>query len=105
VQIAPTTTPSAVPAAGLRVSDAVRSALDLSSGGRTLLEDAASLTPEERGEFLRLLAGLLSRGVVGTETVIVEGAARETFVSTRPASWDLAHGTPAPPGSRLDRRA
>ncbi len=87
-----------------RAFGAISEALDLSSGGRDPVENATALSGEERAIFLKMLARLLQRGVVGTEILHVNGRPRETFVSTRMADPELAHARPYRPGEHLDRR-
>lgn len=63
-----------------------------------------ALSAEERDSFLKMLANLLQQGVVGTETLEVNGQPRDTFVSARMADPELAHARPYRPGTWLDQR-
>ena len=90
------------------VFDAIYLALDLTSGGRDLIGTYNSMSAEDRGAFLSQLAGLLEQGVVGQETVELNGEPYTTFITTRLGDPELMHarayrgGGDIPP--RLDIR-
>ncbi len=75
--------------------------LDLSSDARDIMGTIAALEGEERNQFLDIIAGVLQQGVVGTETLEVNGQPYESFVTTRLGDPRLMHAKPYP-GSRLD---
>lgn len=78
------------PAPNISVFDAVTDTLDLSAGGRDLLNTMATLSPAGQAEYLEILANLFKAGVVGTETLRVNGRPYQTFATTRFADPDLA---------------
>ena len=69
--------------------DAVLQAFDLSTEGRPLLESVFELSDAERPTFLQLVAELLRSGVVGIETLEVNGEPYQSFVTTRLAAPEL----------------
>lgn len=73
------------------VSQAIEDTFDLSRTGRDLLQTVQSLDPADRESYLKNLARLLKAGIVGTETLEVNGRAYHTFVTTRLADPRLAH--------------
>ena len=87
---------------------AIDDVLDLTQGPRDLIGSLVNLSHEEQEQFLQMLARLLQHGIIGTETLEVDGQPRKTFVSTRIADPQLRHAKPyrnqhrAP--SRLDLR-
>lgn len=72
------------------VSQAIEDTLDLSDSGRDVLQTLQALDPAERSSYLKHLAHLLQAGVVGTETLEVDGRAYHRFVTTRLADPRLA---------------
>jgi hypothetical protein len=74
--------------------DAVGVVLDLSMEGRDLLGAYASLNPSDRAAFVDMLAGLLARGIVGTETVSIDNRPYQTDVVTRLGDPRLMHAAP-----------
>lgn len=76
-------------------AEAVDAALDLSaSGGRGSAGRYADLDPGARTSFLDMLSTLLSRGVVGTETVEVNGEAYVSYLPTRLGDTELERARP-----------
>ena len=71
--------------------DAVGVVLDLSLESRDLLGAYAQLSAEDRSAFLDIVAGLLSQGVVGTETLEVNGEPHTCFITTRLGDPRLMH--------------
>ena len=83
------------------IFDAVGVVLDLSSETRDALGAVSGLEGEERNQFLEIIASVLNRGVVGTETLEVNGQPYESFATTRLGDPRLMHAKPYY-GSRLD---
>lgn len=81
--------------------DAVGVVLDLSSEARDVMGAVASLEGEERNMFLDIIASVFQQGVVGTETLEVDGQPYESFVTTRLGDPKLMHAKPYQ-GGRLD---
>ncbi len=79
------------PPDSLSVTDAIEDTFDLSRSGRDLLQTLQSLAPADRESYLNNLARLLKAGIVGTETLEVEGRAYQSFATTRLADPRLAH--------------
>ena len=73
------------------VFDAMEVALDLSGESRDLYGTYTRLGKEGGGAFLDMLANVLQRGIVGTETLEVDGQARTTFITTRLGDPRLMH--------------
>lgn len=73
----------------IQAIDAVDVVLDLSSGARDLLGVVYGLPKESLEEFLKLSAALLEQGIVGTETLEVQGEPYKSFVSARMANSHL----------------
>lgn len=73
------------------VFEAVQDSLTLDSGARDLWGSVQALDEDGVKEFLSALATLLKEGVVGTETLEVNGEPYQSFVSTRLGSEDLRH--------------
>jgi hypothetical protein len=74
--------------------DAVDLALDLSrdtTQGATVMGAYNALDATDRNAFLSTLSGLLKQGVVGTETLDVNGESQTTFVDTRLGDPRLMH--------------
>lgn len=82
------------PSNNLSVSDAIEDTFDLSRSGRDLLQTLQTLAPADRESYLNNLARLLKAGIVGTETLEVEGQAYHSFATTRLADHRLAHARP-----------
>jgi len=82
-------TPPVLPTGSL--FDAVGVVLDLSLEGRDLLGAYAQLSAEDRSAFLDIVANLLSQGVVGTETLEVNGEPYTCFITTRLGDPRLMH--------------
>lgn len=87
---------------------AIDALFDLSAGRRDPFSTLGRLSGEELESFLQMTADLLRAGIVGIETLEVEGQPRETFVSTRAAAPDLRGAPPyvdrRPPGRAFDVR-
>jgi len=65
-----------------------------------------TLSPEEQGEALAITANLLQQGIVGVETVEVDGRPVETFAVTRLGSETLRNAAAyRETGNRFDARA
>jgi hypothetical protein len=73
---------------------AIDDVLDLSQGGRDIGGLFQKLGAPEQDEFLKMLVRLLQHGIVGTETLEVNGQPHETFVTTRIADPELRHARP-----------
>jgi len=71
--------------------DAIDAFLDLSGPGPAKLQKLHALNPAEQSLFMRHLSELIRFGVVGTETLEVDGQTRHTFAETRYADPTL-HG-------------
>jgi len=82
------------PSSGPSVPDAITDTLDLSSGARNLPATFNELSPLEQTQYLENLARLLQAGIVGVETVEVNGAPYKSFASTRVADPRIAHAAP-----------
>jgi hypothetical protein len=91
----------ALPApSGASVFEAVQDTLAIGSGARDIWGSVQGLDEEGVKEFLSTLAVLLREGVVGTESLEVNGERYESFVSTRLGSEELRHARqyrPDPP--------
>lgn len=85
-------TPPILPTGSL--FDAVGVVLDLSLEGRDLLGAYSQLNSDDRSVFLDIVASLLSQGVVGRETLEVNGEAYSCFVTTRLGDPRLMHACP-----------
>ncbi len=83
---------------GIAAIKAVDEVFDLSSGTRDIFDAISVLTPGERDEFLNTVASLLHQGVVGIETLDVQGHPYQSFVETRIAAPELK-GARSHPGS------
>ena len=68
---------------------AIDRVLDLSTPGRDVFGAIGRLNAEEREAFFAMLATLLRMGIVGIETVDVDGRPHQTFASTRMAARHL----------------
>lgn len=65
------------------VFGAVSAAFDLSGRRNSVFVDFNRLAPEDRGMFLQVTASLLKQGIVGNETLRVDGRPVTTDVTTR----------------------
>lgn len=93
----------------LSAAEAVDAVLNLGGGPRDVAGTYGGLPPENRPDFLKMLAALLRQGVIGTETRKLNGEAYTTFVDTAIADPRLK-GLPlyAPPENKtrtIDLRA
>lgn len=88
------------------VFSAVSGAFDLTGPRRSLFVDFGRLSPEDRGTFLQVTASLLKQGIVGNETVRVNGRPVTSDATTRLGDERLRRA-PAyrGPGATLDLRA
>jgi hypothetical protein len=88
------------------VFGAVSSVFDLSGPRRSIFIDFKAFSREDQGEFLKITANLLKQGIVGNETVRVNGRPVTTDVTTRLGDERLRNA-PAyrGPGGVLDLRA
>ncbi len=88
--------------------DAVGVVLNLSDSGRDLMGTLARVSVSERPAFIEMVADLLQHGVVGTETLEVNGEPYTAFATTRLGDAQLRHAKPyhaeLPPQPRLDIR-
>lgn len=75
---------------------AVRDTLDLSTPVRAGLDAIRNLRPDEQRQYLEILARLLREGIIGTETLEVNGQPYESFASTRFADPRLAQARAYP---------
>ena len=87
---------------------AVDAFFDLSAGRRGLFGTIDGLHGEELDSFLKMTANLLQAGIVGIETLDIDGRPYQSFISTRAAAPEL-RGIPPyidrrPTDSRLDIR-
>jgi len=108
MQISPTSAllPSATPqrAVARGFMDAVDAVFDLSQRPAGVLADLAQFTPEDRASFLRVTADLLKQGIVGQETLRVNGRPHKVDAHTRLGDEQLRRA-PAWRSGRLDLRA
>lgn len=74
--------------------DAIEDTLDLSSNARNVLAAVSGLAPAERNQYLENLARLLKAGIVGVETLEIDGRPYQSFASTRAADPRVAHARP-----------
>jgi hypothetical protein len=88
----------------LAVADAVDLTLDLTRSSRNLIGAILGLDREELQDFLTITSNLIHAGVVGRETVEVDGRPRETHTDARMADPSL-RGAPPYRRNRLDLRA
>ncbi|MFP4501135.1 MAG: hypothetical protein ACLFTT_09060 [Candidatus Hydrogenedentota bacterium] len=93
----------------LAAYDAAALTFDLSQSARNLLGTVLGLGPDQLDDFLDISVDLLRAGVVGKETLEVNGQRRETFVAARMADPALRGAPPyrtrtATPAARLDLR-
>ncbi len=83
------------------VFDAVDLALDLShKSPRDLMGAMNKLTPGECQEFLSMLAELLQQGIIGTETLEVNGEPYTCYLPTRMGDTRLMHARTWQAGER-----
>lgn len=83
---------------------AVSSLFDLTGRRSSVFVDFRVLGKEEREEFLKITASLLKQGIVGNETVKVDGRPVTTDATTRLGDERLRRA-PAYRGNGLDLRA
>lgn len=92
--------------ASTSVFGAVSSVFDLTGPRRSIFVDFKALSREDQGEFLKITASLLKQGIVGNETLRVNGRPVTTDATTRLGDERLRKA-PAyrGPGGLLDLRA
>jgi hypothetical protein len=92
----------------LSAAEAVDAVLNLGGGPRDVAGGYAGLRPEDRPDFLKMLATLLRQGVIGTETRKVNGEPYTAFVDTAIADPRLKgiplYTPPEADARRLDLR-
>jgi predicted component of type VI protein secretion system len=88
--------------AGDDVMQALDRVFDLTREDRNIIESYNEMTVEEQTRFLSMVAKLLQRGFVGTETYDIGGRPLSTLVESRIAEPGLRN---LPPHRKLDLRA
>lgn len=76
------------------IFDAVGVVLDLSLEGRSLLGTYENMNNQDQGAFLDMLSSVLDSGIVGTETLEVNGQAYTTDAASRLGDPRLMHSPP-----------
>ena len=84
------------------IQGALTNAFNLTGPRRGVLGDFKALSPDDQREFLQATASLLKQGIVGQNTLRVDGQPRVTDATIRLADDRLRHA-PAYTG-RVDRR-